>query len=79
MVKFGVKTVAEAMEMGKEAAGKITEHFPHPIKLEFEKVWTKLSLYNNAVEMPSDKCRTRVVENWVLLMTNLEMISNVNT
>ncbi|XP_065303581.2 uncharacterized protein [Dermacentor albipictus] len=32
------KTVAEAMEMGKELAEKISSHFPRPIQLEFEKV-----------------------------------------
>ena len=38
MVKFGVETVAEAMELGKEAAEAVTEKFVKPIKLEFEKV-----------------------------------------
>ena len=38
MVRFGVATVAESMELGKEAAEHISSHFPHPIKLEFEKV-----------------------------------------
>ena len=38
MCKFGVPTVAEAMELGKEAAEYITEKFVKPIKLEFEKV-----------------------------------------
>ena len=38
MVRFGVATVRESMELGKEAAGCISETFPHPIKLEFEKV-----------------------------------------
>ena len=38
MVKFGVDTVAEAMKLGQEAAGKVTEKFVKPIKLEFEKV-----------------------------------------
>ncbi len=38
MVKFGVETVAEAMELGKEAAQSVTEKFVKPIKLEFEKV-----------------------------------------
>ncbi len=38
MCKFGVDTVAEAMELGKEAAESITDTFPNPIKLEFEKV-----------------------------------------
>ncbi len=38
MVRFGVPTVAESMELGKEAAEWISEQFPPPIKLEFEKV-----------------------------------------
>ena len=38
MVRFGVGTVAESMELGKEAAEHISNAFPHPIKLEFEKV-----------------------------------------
>jgi len=38
MCKFGVKTVAEAMKLGKEAADTISRNFPEPIKLEFEKV-----------------------------------------
>ena len=38
MVRFGVKTVAESMELGREAADMISSQFPHPIKLEFEKV-----------------------------------------
>ena len=38
MCKFGVDTVAEAMELGKEAAEYISSTFISPIKLEFEKV-----------------------------------------
>lgn len=38
MVKFGVKTVKEAMELGREAAAYVSSHFEKPIKLEFEKV-----------------------------------------
>ena len=38
MVKFGVDTVAEAMELGKEAAELVTKDFVKPINLEFEKV-----------------------------------------
>ena len=38
MVRFGVKTVAESMELSLEAADIISAQFPHPIKLEFEKV-----------------------------------------
>lgn len=38
MVKFGVKTLAEAMELGREAADYVSSKFIKPIKLEFEKV-----------------------------------------
>ena len=38
MVRFGVKTVAESMELGRGAAEMISAQFPNPIKLEFEKV-----------------------------------------
>lgn len=38
MVRFGVATVAEAMELGREAAAFVSESFVAPIKLEFEKV-----------------------------------------
>ena len=38
MVKFGVETVADAMELGREAADFVSEKFIKPIKLEFEKV-----------------------------------------
>ena len=38
MVKFGVPTVKEAMDLGKEAAEFVSEKFVQPIKLEFEKV-----------------------------------------
>ena len=41
MVRFGVDTVAESMELGKEAADYVSSHFPKPIKLEFEKVWSQ--------------------------------------
>ncbi|KIH49164.1 DNA polymerase family B, partial [Ancylostoma duodenale] len=37
MVKFGVKTVAEAMEIGLHAATEVSKIFTPPIKLEFEK------------------------------------------
>jgi len=40
MVNFGVKTVSEAMALGREAAEYITKNcFQTPIKLEFEKVY----------------------------------------
>ena len=40
MVKFGVKTVAEAMEIGLYAATEVSKIFIAPIKLEFEKVYS---------------------------------------
>ena len=43
MCKFGVATVAEAMELGQKAATAITETFVRPIKLEFEKVLSCVS------------------------------------
>merc|ERR1712223_329892 len=46
MVRFGVSTVAEAMKLGQEAAGKVTEKFIKPIKLEFEKVYFPYLLIN---------------------------------
>lgn len=46
MVKFGVATVAESMQLGKEAAGWISDEFPPPIKLEFEKVYFPYLLIN---------------------------------
>ncbi|XP_066943072.1 DNA polymerase delta catalytic subunit [Macrobrachium rosenbergii] len=46
MIKFGVKTVAEAMELGKEASLYVTETFVKPIKLEFEKVYFPYLLIN---------------------------------
>ena len=38
MVRFGVSTVKDAMELGNEAAAFVSEKFVKPIKLEFEKV-----------------------------------------
>lgn len=46
MVKFGVKTVEEAMKLGKEAADLISKTFLTPIKLEFEKVYFPYLLMN---------------------------------
>ncbi|EDV29384.1 uncharacterized protein TRIADDRAFT_18979 [Trichoplax adhaerens] len=46
MVKFGLDTVEESMELGKEAANYISSHFPSPIKLEFEKVYFPYLLIN---------------------------------
>lgn len=38
MCRLGVQSVAEAMEIGREAAAWVSSHFTPPIKLEFEKV-----------------------------------------
>ncbi|KAL3313030.1 DNA polymerase delta catalytic subunit [Cichlidogyrus casuarinus] len=46
MCKFGVSTVAEAMELGRKAAEEISAEFPKPIKLEFEKVYFPYLLIN---------------------------------
>lgn len=45
MVKLGVGTVREAMDIGKEAAEWVSSHFIPPIKLEFEKVVTHFNLF----------------------------------
>ncbi|XP_068192872.1 DNA polymerase delta catalytic subunit [Antennarius striatus] len=46
MVKLGVATVKEAMDIGKEAAEWVSSHFVSPIKLEFEKVYYPYLLIN---------------------------------
>ncbi len=45
MVRFGFDTVAESMEIGREAAEFVSSHFVKPIKLEFEKVHFNNSLF----------------------------------
>jgi DNA polymerase delta subunit 1 len=46
MVKFGPPTVEEAMPLALRAAGEVSAKFPHPIKLEFEKVYFPYLLMN---------------------------------
>ncbi|OQS02594.1 DNA polymerase delta catalytic subunit [Thraustotheca clavata] len=46
MVKFGVETVADAMPLAEEAARIVSDIFPKPIKLEFEKVYYPYLLMN---------------------------------
>ncbi|KAI8324930.1 delta DNA polymerase [Martensiomyces pterosporus] len=46
MVKFGAKTLEEAMKLGQEAAEYVTTKFVNPIKLEFEKVYFPYLLIN---------------------------------
>ena len=45
MCRFGVETVAEAMELGRDAAKYISTHFVSPIKLEFEKVFNSSLIF----------------------------------
>lgn len=37
-VHVQVESLARAMELGEEAAERVTKEFPPPVKLEFEKV-----------------------------------------
>ncbi|KAH6561006.1 hypothetical protein BASA62_010170 [Batrachochytrium salamandrivorans] len=46
MVKFGVESVEESMELGREAAKYVTSHFEKPINLDFEKVYYPYLLIN---------------------------------
>ena len=46
MVKFGVKELEKAMELGNEAAAYVSSKFIKPIKLEFEKVYFPYLLIN---------------------------------
>ncbi|OQR90444.1 DNA polymerase delta catalytic subunit [Achlya hypogyna] len=46
MVKFGVATVEEAMPLAEEAARIVSDIFPRPIQLEFEKVYYPYLLMN---------------------------------
>lgn len=39
MVRFEITDMARVIELGKEAAAKISDLFPDPVKLEFEKVY----------------------------------------
>jgi len=45
MIKFGVETLKEALQLGNESSEFVTQHFKKPIKIEFEKVfWPYLLL-----------------------------------
>ncbi|KAI9884696.1 MAG: DNA-directed DNA polymerase delta [Watsoniomyces obsoletus] len=46
MVKFGPKDVAQTMELGQDAASRVSQEFVKPIKLEFEKVYFPYLLIN---------------------------------
>jgi DNA polymerase delta subunit 1 len=46
MVKFGYSTVAETMPVAEKAAEEVSNIFPRPIKLEFEKIYYPFLLMN---------------------------------
>eukprot|EP00054_Salpingoeca_dolichothecata_P028788 m.221503 g.221503 ORF g.221503 m.221503 type:complete len:1095 (-) comp26313_c0_seq5:63-3347(-) len=46
MIKFGLENMDEVMDLAKEAAEYVTEHFIKPINLEFEKVYFPYLLIN---------------------------------
>ncbi|GMM35040.1 DNA-directed DNA polymerase delta [Saccharomycopsis crataegensis] len=46
MVKFGYEDLETCMKMGEEAADLVSEIFPNPVKLEFEKVYYPYLLIN---------------------------------
>lgn len=46
MVKFGHDDLGKCMELGEQAAALVSELFPNPIKLEFEKVYYPYLLIN---------------------------------
>lgn len=46
MVNFHVESLERSMELGREAAEQISQKFPKPIKLEFEKVYFPYLLIN---------------------------------
>merc|ERR1719197_1482376 len=45
-IKFGTKSIEEAMRLGNEAADDVSKTFLRPIKLEFEKVYCPYLLLN---------------------------------
>jgi DNA polymerase delta subunit 1 len=85
MVKFGVKTVKEAMEMGRDAANYVSEFFMKPIKLEFEKVYYPYLLFNRkryaglywTKESTWDKIDTKGIES--VRRDNCALIRNMIT
>ena len=46
MIKFGAATVADTMPLAEKAAEEVSKIFPHPILLEFEKVYWPYLLMN---------------------------------
>lgn len=72
MVKFGVESVAESMELGKEAASYVSGHFIKPIKLEFEKVQMRLvaSAFDQLLVIFIKLSQSKViVQNWLTRMS----------
>ena len=45
-IKFGFATVAETMPVAEKVAEEVSAIFPHPVKLEFEKVYCPYLLMN---------------------------------
>lgn len=46
MINFGLTSLKEVMDLGKQAAKLVTSHFPNPISLEFEKCYYPYLLIN---------------------------------
>lgn len=46
MIRFGVRTVEDAIKLGLEGAAFVSKTFPRPISLEFEKVYFPYLLIN---------------------------------
>mmetsp|Transcript_32487 Transcript_32487/g.103588 ORF Transcript_32487/g.103588 Transcript_32487/m.103588 type:complete len:342 (+) Transcript_32487:1203-2228(+) len=46
MVKFGIKDVARTMPLAEQVAQRVTDIFPRPVRLEFEKVYFPYLLMN---------------------------------
>ncbi|KAG9342853.1 hypothetical protein JZ751_015060 [Albula glossodonta] len=57
MVKLGVSTVKEAMEVGRQAAEWVSSHFIPPIKLEFENRYAGLHFSSNPYTHDKMDCK----------------------
>jgi len=85
MIKFGVESVAESMELGKVAAVEVSKLFERPIKLEFEKVYYPYLLMNKkryaglywSNPIKHDKMDTKGIE--TVRRDNCALVSNVVT
>jgi len=76
-VRFGVgKDVPKAMALGAEAAKEVSKMFPHPVKLEFEKVsgdaaqrrWGQPAAHHRSVYLCCTRCTLLQVYYPYLLM-----------